>query len=360
LNIPPTPNYTKDINRLKKHYKDAFLKTIALVSSLNGIDGKAQQQAILESQLRQMQVVMNELDTELGSWTEETLTTAYENAWVSAAVTTGIAKDLIEARQMVQFSAIKTHQMKAIVEDTFEDLLLANNRMRKEATKLIREIVADKMRQEIMMQKGYRDTKTTVLNSIASDERLKELLQKRVFVGIVDKSGRHWDMSTYVDTVVRTKFSQTQIQASTDFVTEHYDGDAVTDLAMISSHGAKDSCKSFEGMIVSLEGRTRGYTTLADVRASGLIFHPRCMHIVNPIGNERALSPAQLAKHNSMQGKADKAMANPQETKRQDMRERYQEQKRLEKEKQEKREQANANRSAFAQTRDRNAGGSFK
>ena len=36
-------------------------------------------------------------------------------------------------------------------------------------------------------------------------------------------------------------------------------------------------CKPFEGQILSLEGKTKGYTTIAEAREKGL-FHPNCIH----------------------------------------------------------------------------------
>ena len=36
-------------------------------------------------------------------------------------------------------------------------------------------------------------------------------------------------------------------------------------------------CKPFEGQILSLEGKTKGYTTITEAREKGL-FHPNCIH----------------------------------------------------------------------------------
>ena len=53
------------------------------------------------------------------------------------------------------------------------------------------------------------------------------------------------------------------------------------DLAIIPSKGAKDHCKNFEGMIISLTGLTKNYPTYDQLKATNLVFHPRCKH--NPI-----------------------------------------------------------------------------
>ena len=50
------------------------------------------------------------------------------------------------------------------------------------------------------------------------------------------------------------------------------------DLVMISDHyGACPICEAWQGVVVSIDGKTPGYLTLADAEAAG-VFHPRCMH----------------------------------------------------------------------------------
>jgi hypothetical protein len=51
------------------------------------------------------------------------------------------------------------------------------------------------------------------------------------------------------------------------------------DLIQISDHGAEDSCKNWEGKILSLNGQTAGYETLTDAEESDdHIFGPNCRH----------------------------------------------------------------------------------
>ena len=63
-------------------------------------------------------------------------------------------------------------------------------------------------------------------------------------------------------------------------------------------------CKPFEGQILSLEGKTKGYTTIAEAREKGL-FHPNCIHsfaVTDRVLNIYA--PIQV--NNNKLGKTDK------------------------------------------------------
>ncbi len=95
--------------------------------------------------------------------------------------------------------------------------------------------------------------------------------------------------------VVRTKMQQAYIEG----VKEETKTRGV-DLAVVSSHGATDSCGHFEGAIISLRGETPDYPTYDDLLSTNAIFHPNCMHTVNPIRN-----PGLLPK--SLRGNAENA-----------------------------------------------------
>jgi hypothetical protein len=46
----------------------------------------------------------------------------------------------------------------------------------------------------------------------------------------------------------------------------------------VSTHrGACELCQPWQGKILSITGKTKGYPTLEEAKAAGL-FHPRCRH----------------------------------------------------------------------------------
>jgi hypothetical protein len=168
-------------------------------------------------------------------------------------------------------------------------------------------------------------------NSVTSAKDLKEAMKEKGFSetlveenwkGIIDSAGRRWDLTTYTRMVAKTKLQQVQIEGAKMTAREND-----SDLAIISSHGAKDACRFFEGMIISLEGRTRGYKTLEELRNSNLIFHPNCQHSVHPIGDVQALPEKVKQKSSDAERSADKALEDPKATAREENAQRYQREK---------------------------------
>jgi hypothetical protein len=69
------------------------------------------------------------------------------------------------------------------------------------------------------------------------------------------------------------------------------------DLAIISSHGAKDACRHFEGQVISMTGQTEGFLTYDELRRSNLIFHPNCKHRITPVRSLDLLPEAVRRKY---------------------------------------------------------------
>ena len=92
-------------------------------------------------------------------------------------------------------------------------------------------------------------------------------------VAFVDRSGRQWNMSTYVEMLARTTVMKIHNEAVQNEFVAHGE-----DLVIISYHlPTCEMCKPWNGKIVSLTGATKGYPTMTDAEAEGL-FHPNCRH----------------------------------------------------------------------------------
>jgi hypothetical protein len=317
--IPPVPTYKRDIERLEKTYKQALRKISKQLKAVEPED--LLRQEIYKSQIQQLSFLINELNTEARVWVEATLTEAFEYSQASALVTMGMAGSLVEAKGKLQFSLMARKRIEAMIDDTFEDILQAHSKMDNNLKKLVREVQGEVLRQQIAMQRGTV-TSAKELKSALVKEGFSKSLVDESWVGVVDAGGKRWDLTTYTKMVARTKLQQVQIEGARIQALEND-----SDLAMISSHGAKDSCSQFEGVIVSLEGRTFGYRTLGEVRGSGLIFHPNCQHTVHPIGDIEALPKKLKDRAESQREKTEYAIKNADELKKEDNARRYREQK---------------------------------
>ena len=92
-------------------------------------------------------------------------------------------------------------------------------------------------------------------------------------VAFVDRSGREWNMSTYVEMLARTTVMKIHNEAVKNEFIAHGE-----DLVIISYHlPTCEMCKPWNGKIVSLTGATKDYPTMTEAEADGL-FHPNCRH----------------------------------------------------------------------------------
>jgi hypothetical protein len=90
---------------------------------------------------------------------------------------------------------------------------------------------------------------------------------------------------------VQTAATHAAVQGHSDQLLSHG-----IDLVMVSGHSACcELCAEWEGKILSLTGRTPGYSTLADAMDAGL-FHPHCTHTISAYieGVTKPLPPEAL------------------------------------------------------------------
>lgn len=315
MNIPPIPTYDRELADFEKVYKSALVKIIKQLENVKPEDLLARQ--IYEAQIRQIVFIINDLNVEARAWIETTMTDSFEYAQASALVTMGLATSLVEAKGELQHSLMSRNRIEAMIADTFTDVLKAHSKMEESLKQMVRDVQAQVLQDNVAMQRGTvtsaKDIRAELLRQGFSPTLIEENWK-----GIVDARGNRWDLTTYSKMVARTKLQQAQLEGARVQARENEN-----DLAIISSHGAKDACSNFEGMIISLEGKTKGYKTLAEVRASGLIFHPNCQHTVHPIGDVKVLPEKVLYKSSQAERKADDALSRPEEIKQQDNARRY-------------------------------------
>ena len=123
----------------------------------------------------------------------------------------------------------------------------------------------------------------------AAVQRVLDDLAGRGVTGYVDAAGRRWNLETYVETVVRSRYAEAALQAYVDVCRR-----AGLRLARISvNHSRHAACRAWEGKTVSLDGSPRGEYllrspagrlvtvtcdgTLQESRLAG-VWHPWCQH----------------------------------------------------------------------------------
>lgn len=273
----PDPDYERDISKYIRVYKSAFREVVDRVVLLSGKGSAAVTRQQMESILSQVSYILRELDGETKKWVEESITKAFTDGQARSILALGGARTMQEAASLAAFSMLSRDTVDSLIADTFGDLLLVTQNTERKVKQIVREVVRDQMRMNAVQASGRVTTSKSIIEALTK-QGLSDRIKAEGFIGIVDSAGRKWNLATYADMVVRTKMTQAHIEGTR---TEALERDV--DLAIISSHAAKDSCANYEGMVISMNGLTPGYMTYAELRRSNKIFHPNCRHKVTPI-----------------------------------------------------------------------------
>ncbi|MGD2278213.1 phage minor capsid protein [Bacillus wiedmannii] len=289
----PTPKYDYEVNRIMKVYQKARQEILAELLRLVSADmtDNAVRSSLEASLIRQIDYILQKSNTEIQRTIEELILESFRNGQGGLLYAVGEYESLAHATQGVAFSMLAKQTVDAMVADTFTDLLTATEHTSKRLKRIVRQTVAEQMRIGIIKQSGRR-----LMSKAITDQLTKQGFTKKIdddgFVGIIDRSGRKWKLDTYSRMVVRTKLTQAH---SEGMKTQGIESNI--DLAVISSHGAKDSCAKYEGLVVSMNGLTAGYKTVEELRKSNKIFHPNCEHTFYPIRNLDVLSDKEREIH---------------------------------------------------------------
>jgi len=105
-----------------------------------------------------------------------------------------------------------------------------------------------------------------------AQKTLNQLANKGI-TGFVDKGGRNWNLSSYVEMATRTATGRARIDGNINrFATNG------EDLVIVSGHYEScPICDPWEARILSISGKNPDYASVQDAKNAGL-FHPNCTH----------------------------------------------------------------------------------
>lgn len=282
----PTPNYDYEINKIMGVYQEARQAILTELLRLLESDMPPNETwtSLQLSLLRQIDFILGQANQEIQRTVEEAILESFTNGQGGLLYAIGDYNSLADATEGVAFSMLAQQTVDAMIADTFTDLLSATQHTSKQLKKIVRQTVSEQMQAGILQQAGRR-----FMSKAINQELTKKGFTKKIddegFVGIVDRAGRKWKLDVYTRMVVRTKLTQAHSEGM-----KVQGMESEIDLAVISSHGAKDSCSQFEGLVVSMNGLTEGYKTVEELRKSNKIFHPNCEHTFYPIRSLEVLS----------------------------------------------------------------------
>jgi hypothetical protein len=184
-----------------------------------------------------------------------------------------VAETVEEARKIVVFNRLNRDFIKTAVADTQADILQVSQNIDRKVRTTIRQVTAEAMRANLTQGINTTDS---IKRDILRD--LRQRLGDSINTGIIDAAGRRWKPEVYSEMVTRTKLAQAQRESAINDALgrEAYYG-------KISSHGAKDACRNWEGKIVKLMPDAPGDYPYYGSLPNREIFHPNCKHVISPV-----------------------------------------------------------------------------
>ena len=244
--------------RLVERYRDAELAAFALVARrlakrLDSEEWAAYQQLQAAGLSRDVRRIVQAL-------------AKGRDAEVAALVTAAAGVGAREAALLLADSAAAgspPSALAALTRDLAGRLAAADLRILRATDDVFRQVIARVTAQGLAGEYTRRQAAQAALN----------LFSGRGITGFVDAAGRQWNLASYAEMACRTAANGAARQGTFDRMRA-----AGRDLAVIggSSSGC-ELCSDWEGEVVSLDGVTPGYPTLAEAEGAGL-FHPNCTH----------------------------------------------------------------------------------
>jgi hypothetical protein len=268
--MAPTPTYEYDIAVLIGYYREALQK---ISNELNRIDLTNFERANLLVVQKEIADVLADLDVRMKAWVASTIPIAAEDGIIYSIMALGVAETVEDARKIVVFNRLNREFIKTAVADTQDDLLQVTQNIERKVRTTIRQVTAEAMRANLTQ--GINTT-----DSIKRDilRELRVRLGESIDTGIIDAAGRRWKPEVYTEMVTRTKLAQTQRESA---INDALGRDAY--YGKISSHGAKDLCRGWEGRVVKLTPDAPGDYPYYGSLPNREIFHPNCKHVISPV-----------------------------------------------------------------------------
>lgn len=269
----PKPRYEEQTNQLRNAYQRGAEKVMRELDRLD-VSNLSRQQST--AALAGISRTLKDLDAVGAKWVDENIPRAAREGVEKALITLGEAKDAIEARKVASFNRMNRAAIDAAILDTQRSLLAVTQNIDRRTRAVVRNVTAESMREN--MAAGINGRKTLRADILA---KLQVELADAIDTGIIDAGGRRWKPGHYVDMLSRTKMAEIYDIAN---MNEGIMRGAL--YAVISSHGAIDACRFYEGTIMRLTAEAPGdYPTYDELKASQQIWHPNCRHTFSVIRN---------------------------------------------------------------------------
>lgn len=269
-----------EINRLVKFYEQAERE---ILDRLNRALLRGNKTEYLAQMKKNIEAILQQLREGNRTWCSEAIPRVYSQGLYSADAMLKDAGVSIKAG----FGAIHQQAAQVLAENTFQRLEDVVQVIGRQVNDIYRELALENVRGTVV---GYDTWKQTA-------RRFREQLAERGVTGFKDRSGRMWNMRTYTEMHARTVCMEAHLQGTANRLVEQGH-----DLIKVSTHrGSCPLCEPWQGKVLSITGKTKGYPTLEEAKAAKL-FHPRCRHAYGLYIAELNLSPEEEKNYIEIEG----------------------------------------------------------
>lgn len=156
---------------------------------------------------------------------------------------------------------------------TIQNMLLTNYNLIDDGNSKILRNVNDAYRE--VMAESATGLLSGVDTRVTASQKMMDKLAAKGITSFTDKAGRKWNMSSYTEMAMRTASAHAAIEGHIQ--TQQSFG---MDLMKVSKIGTTcPICARWQGVVLSISGKTPGYHTVDEARAAG-VFHPNCRHTI--------------------------------------------------------------------------------
>lgn len=264
----PEIDYSQSLADIRKQFEDALVEIQAALKSFLLTDAKRQD--LLEAE-RAINDILSDLEQGIDKWADETGSSVVEESIVATLLLLGLVA-LAESFTL-------TTEQESIVEYTVEAL---KTDLKSVTTNLQRQ-------SRTVLRRAYTDS---IKQTTRQSQPVRQLLND-ADVAIIDKAGRRWRTSHYIDMLTRTLLAEAEREAAA--VTGLSDGNGHAYISYNSS--TTDACKDYQYSLVKLAPDINSpYPYYRDLPH---IFHPCCRHRLIPISSFDNL-PTQVRRKNNL------------------------------------------------------------
>ena len=216
----------------------------------------------LQTMLQNVRAILNDILNGSRTWCEEAVPQIYTEGMKNADAMLKDAGAIVKAG----FGAIHQQAAQVLAENAFQRFEDVVQVIGRQVNDIYRELALENVRGTVV---GYDTWKQTA-------NRFREQLAERGVTGFKDRSGKMWNIRSYTEMVARTTTQQAHTEGTLNRLSEQGH-----DLIIVSRHiGACSLCVPWEGKVLSISGKTKGYPTFEEAKAAGLM-HPNCRHVVS-------------------------------------------------------------------------------